>query len=118
MHTRGLADEIRASGYHQAAVLAGASTRWILHRHLLPAVIGPVLVNTLTRVPGVAITIASLSFLGLGVGHDTPEWGAQLASALDYVERTPTAVVAPVVGLTLLGVLAGFAPAEPGRRGV
>ncbi|GIF43901.1 ABC transporter permease [Actinoplanes xinjiangensis] len=116
IHTRSLATEVRASGYHQAAVLAGAGAGWILRRHLLPAVTGPVLAYALTRVPSTALAIAALGFLGLGLGHDTPEWGAELAAAIDYLERAPTLVTAPVLGLVLLGVLAGSAPVELGRR--
>jgi peptide/nickel transport system permease protein len=108
--------EVRASGYHQAAVLAGAGTGWLLRRHLLPAVTGPVLVFALTRLPSTALAIAALGYLGLGAGHDTPEWGAQLSTALGYLERAPAAVAAPVIGLVLLGALAGFAPADVGRR--
>ncbi len=116
IHTRSLAGEVRASGYYQAAVLAGAGTGWILRRHLLPAVTGPVLAYALTRVPSTALAIAALGFLGLGAGHDTPEWGAGLSAALEYLERAPVMAAAPVAGLVLLGVLAGFAPAELGRR--
>ncbi|MCA2212041.1 ABC transporter permease subunit [Jidongwangia harbinensis] len=112
VHTRNLADETRAGGHHQAAVLAGAGTRWILRRHLVPAVAGPVVVHALTRIPGTALAIAALGFLGLGAGHDTAEWGTQLAAAVDYLERAPTAVAAPVAGLTLLGVLAAYAPED------
>jgi peptide/nickel transport system permease protein len=112
VHARNLADETRASGHHQAAVLGGAGTRWLLRRHLLPAVTGPVAVHALTRIPGTALAIAALGFLGLGAGHDTAEWGTQLAAALDYLERAPTAVAAPVIGLALLGILGAYAPED------
>lgn len=115
VHTRSLADEVRVSGYYQAAVLAGAGPGWILRRHLLPAVIGPVVVFALARVPSTALAIAALGCLGLGAGHDTPEWGAQLAAALDYRERAPAGVAAPILGLALLGVLAGLVPTDLGR---
>jgi peptide/nickel transport system permease protein len=114
VHTRNLADEVRASGYHQAAVLGGAGPGWLLRRHLLPAVIGPVAVHALTRISDNALAIAALSFLGLGAGHDTAEWGAQLATAVEYLERAPAAVAAPVLGLTLLGLLAGYTPERSG----
>jgi peptide/nickel transport system permease protein len=110
VHTRNLADEVRASGYHEAAVAAGADRGWLLRRHLLPAVYLPVAVHALTRVPGNALAVASLGFLGLGAGHDSPAWGAQLAAALNYLERAPAAVAAPVFGLTLLGLLAAHTP--------
>jgi peptide/nickel transport system permease protein len=75
-----------------------------------------VLVNALTRVPSTALTIAALGFLGVGASHDSPEWGAQLAAALAYLERAPLGVLAPVLGLALLGVLAGFPTPKAGRR--
>jgi peptide/nickel transport system permease protein len=110
VHTRGLAEEVRASGYYRSAVLCGAGPGRLLRRHLLPAVSGPVTRHALARVPATALTIAGLGFLGLGAGHDSPEWGAQLAAALAYLERAPLAVLGPVAGLALLGVLAA-APA-------
>jgi peptide/nickel transport system permease protein len=116
VHTRDLADEVRACGYHQAAVLGGAGPGWLLRRHVLPAVGGPVAVHALIRVPKDALVIAALSYLGLGAGHDTAEWGAQLATALDYLERAPVAVAAPVLGLTLLGLIAGYTPEWSGIR--
>lgn len=115
VHTRNLADEVRVSGYYEAAVAGGARRGWLLRRHLLPAVCGPVAVHALTRIPNNALAIAALGFLGLGAGHDTAAWGAQLASAVDYLERAPAAVAAPVLGLTLLGLLAGYTPSGPVR---
>jgi peptide/nickel transport system permease protein len=112
VHTRSLAAEVRASGYYEAAVLAGAGPGWLLRRHLLPAVLGPVLVYAATRLPSTAHAVAALGFLGLAASHDTPEWGAQLATAVDYLERAPAAAAAPLLGLALLGVLAGSVPAE------
>jgi peptide/nickel transport system permease protein len=113
-HTRNLADEVRASGYHEAAVASGADRGWLVRRHLLPAVCGPVAAHALTRVPSNALAIAALGFLGLGAGHDTAAWGTQLASAVNYLERAPAAVAAPVLGLTLLGLLAGYTPERSG----
>jgi peptide/nickel transport system permease protein len=116
VHARSLGDEIRASGYYQAAVLGGAGSGWLVRHHLLPAVTGPVVIHALIRIPRNALAIAALSYLGLGAGHDTAEWGAQLAAAVPYIERAPTAVAAPVLGLTLLGLLAGYTPDGSGAR--
>ncbi|WP_433796303.1 ABC transporter permease subunit [Actinoplanes sp. CA-252034] len=110
VHTRSLAEEVRASGYHRAAELCGAGPGHLLRRHLLPAVSGPVARHALARVPATALTIAGLGFLGLGAGHDSPEWGVQLAASVTYLERAPLAVLGPVAGLALLGVLAAATP--------
>ncbi|MEU4164728.1 ABC transporter permease subunit [Actinoplanes sp. NPDC026670] len=114
VHTRSLAEEVRSSGYYRADVPCGAGTGRLLRRHLLPPVSGPVVVHALARIPATALTIAGLGFLGLGAGHDSPEWGAQLAAAVTYLERAPLAVLGPVAGLGLLGILAAV-PA-PGMR--
>jgi peptide/nickel transport system permease protein len=118
VHTRTLAEEVRGSGYYRAAELCGAGPGRLLRRHLLPAVSGPVVLHALARIPATALTIAGLGFLGLGAGHDSPEWGAQLAAAVTYLERAPLAVAGPVAGLGLLGVLAatpgaGLLPRAP-----
>lgn len=117
VHTRTLADETRSSGYYRAAELCGAGRGRLLRRHLLPAVLGQVGLHALARVPATALTIAGLGFLGLGAGHDSPEWGAQLATAVTYLERAPLAVLGPVAGLSLLGVLAAtLSPSGPAFR--
>ena len=113
VHARNLADEVRASGYYQAAVLAGAGPGRLVRHHLLPAVAGPVTRHALIRIPKNALAVAALGFLGLGAGHDTAEWGAHLAAAVPYLERAPAAVAAPALGLALLGLLAGYAPDGP-----
>jgi peptide/nickel transport system permease protein len=105
VHARTLATEARASGWVRAAVLVGASPGRIARRHVLPAVVGPVLRHALARVPHAALGIAALSFLGLGAAPDSAEWGAVLGASLAYVERAPWAVLAPVTGLVLLAVV-------------
>ncbi|PVZ13286.1 ABC transporter permease subunit [Actinomycetospora cinnamomea] len=105
VHARTLAVEARASGYVRAAVLAGASPWRVARRHVLPAVVGPVVRHGLARVPHAALGIAALSFLGLGAAPDSPEWGAVLAASLAYVERAPWTILAPAVGLVLLAVV-------------
>ncbi|SCX54314.1 peptide/nickel transport system permease protein [Klenkia marina] len=99
----------------RAAVLAGAG-RWVaLRDHVLPGVVGPLARHALARVPSVSLALAALSFLGLGAATDSPEWGAMLAEGLPYLQRAPWVAAAPVVGLLLLGLVAGTATA-PRRR--
>ena len=81
----------------------------VLRWHVLPAVTGPLLRHAAARVPVFSITLAALSFLGLGAAHDSPEWGAMLAESLDYLEQAPWTVVTPVAGLVLLGLITASA---------
>jgi peptide/nickel transport system permease protein len=54
----------------------------------------------------VALAIATLSFLGLGIQPPTPEWGQMLVDALPYLESYPREVILPGLALTL--VVIGF----------
>ena len=109
VHTRTLAAEARASGFHQAALVAGAGPGRILRRHLLPTVLRPVLGHAVIRLPHLALALTGLGFLGLGAGHDSPEWGKLLADSVSHLEQAPWAVAAPAIGLVLLGLAANLA---------
>ncbi|GHE12719.1 ABC transporter permease subunit [Klenkia taihuensis] len=115
VHTRTLAAQARASGFHVAAVAGGAGRWHVLRRHLLPVVGPPVVRHALVRVPHASLALAGLSFLGLGAGAESPEWGRALAETTGYLERAPWVVAAPVTGLVLLGVVAALADPAPGR---
>ncbi|WP_037305055.1 ABC transporter permease subunit [Amycolatopsis orientalis] len=109
-HARSLALEQHAAQYMDSARALGASGPWLLVRHVLPAVVPPVVRNAVIRVPGVALAVASLGFLGLGAQPPSPEWGLLLAEGMSYVERAPWLVAFPVAALASLGVLsAGLA---------
>ncbi|MEI4280321.1 ABC transporter permease subunit [Klenkia terrae] len=115
VHGRALVVQGLAAAPVRAAVLCGAGRRQVLAAHVLPAVVGPLARHAAARVPIVSLNLAALSFLGLGAATDSPEWGAMLAEGLPYLERAPWGAGAPVVGLLLLGVVAGTATA-PRRR--
>ncbi|MEE1941044.1 ABC transporter permease subunit [Streptomyces sp. TRM 70361] len=105
-HTSALLRQERATTHLAAARALGAGRRHLLRRHLLPAVLPPVVRHALLRVPGIALALAALGFLGLGAQPPSPEWGLLLAENLPYAERAPWAVLAPAAVLALLGALA------------
>ncbi|WP_350275591.1 ABC transporter permease subunit [Kribbella sp. HUAS MG21] len=105
-HAAALTQETRAATYLTAQRAIGASRGWILTRHVLPAVAGPVARHAVLRLPGIALALASLGFLGLGSQPPAPEWGSGLAESLPYVERAPWATLAPAVMLLVLAALA------------
>ncbi|MBX9392724.1 ABC transporter permease subunit [Streptomyces sp. TRM72054] len=118
-HTSALLQQERAA-LHITATRALGADRWYLLRHAyLPAVLPPVTRHALLRLPGVALALASLAFLGLGAQPPAPEWGLLLAENQPYAERAPWAVLAPAAVLALLGALAVTAAGGvrwPGRR--
>ncbi|TDC85430.1 ABC transporter permease subunit [Micromonospora sp. KC606] len=105
LHVAALVREELASGYVQACWLLGASRIRVLAVHVLPGVLPPVIRHALLRLPGVALAIASLGFVGLGTQPPTPEWGRILAEAMPYVERAPWAALSGAAALALLGAL-------------
>jgi len=105
-HTSALLRQERAA-LHVTATRGLGAGRWYLLRHeLLPALLPPVTRHALLRLPGIALALASLAFLGLGAQPPSPEWGLLLAENQPYAERAPWAVLAPAIVLALLGAFA------------
>ncbi|MGV9451635.1 ABC transporter permease subunit [Streptomyces sp. NPDC003635] len=105
-HTSSLLRQERATLHLTATRALGAGPWYLLRSELLPAVLPPVVRHALLRLPGVALSLAALGFLGLGSQPPSPEWGLLLAENQPYVERAPWAVLAPAALLALLGALA------------
>lgn len=81
--TRGLVLSYREKEFVEAARALGANDRRIIFVHILPNVIGPLLVAETLAVPGYIFAEAFLSFIGLGVQPGTPSWGAMVSSVRD-----------------------------------
>ncbi|MBV1938985.1 ABC transporter permease subunit [Streptomyces sp. BV286] len=105
-HASALLQQERATTHLTATRALGAGRRYLLTHELLPAVLPPVTRHALLRLPGIALALASLGFLGLGAQPPSPEWGLLLAENQPYVERAPWAVLAPAAVLAVLGALA------------
>jgi peptide/nickel transport system permease protein len=104
-HAAALTQEARAASYLTAQRALGASPRWITVRHVLPEVAGPLARHAVLRLPGTALAIASLGFLGLGTQPPTPEWGLLLDESRAYVEVAPAAALAPAAAIAFLAAL-------------
>lgn len=92
--------------YIEAARVMGASHIWIFTRHILPHVLGLVVVYASADAGALVLAIATLSFLGLGVAPPTPEWGQMLVDGMSYIEEFPALVIIP--GLALTAVVVSF----------
>lgn len=105
-HTAALVTEAKAQPHVRITPLLGVGQLRLMGRYILPAVIGPVFRHAMLRLPGVALALAALGFLGLGPRPPSPEWGLVLAEGMPYIERAPWAVLIPALALVLLSVLA------------
>lgn len=101
---------LRERDFVTAARALGASNTRIVLRHLLPNLMGPVVVQATFGVPGAILAEASLSFLGLGVPPGTPSWGALVDQGTQYLMIAPHVALVPgvaiavaVLGFNLLG---------------
>lgn len=78
-----------------AARSYGARTPMILRRHLLPNIIGPVIIYASLTVPGVMLLEATLSFLGLGIQPPAASWGTLIADGAKEIESSPWLLIFP-----------------------
>ncbi|APG14935.1 peptide ABC transporter permease [Bradyrhizobium japonicum] len=105
-------EALRSSEYVAAERSMGAGTTRILAVHILPNVIGPLLILVSMDVPAVIAVEAGLSFLGMGVRPPTPDWGAILNDGFNQVGQTPWLVIAggmPIILATLGSTFLGEA---------
>src|SRR5206468_1862764 len=83
-HTAALAQEARARPHVKILPVLGVGRFRVLWRYILPVILGPVFRHSMLRVPGIALALAALGFLGLGARPPAPEWGLILAEGINY----------------------------------
>lgn len=111
---RGVVLGLRELEYIEAARAIGESSFSIIVRYILPGTVAPLTVATSLRMASVLLSASGLSFLGLGVLPPTPEWGAMLADARDYMFSSPHATTIPGIAITI--VVVGFNLVGDGLR--
>lgn len=86
----------------QAAHALGQSGSVIVIKHLLPLVVGPLIIEATFGVAGIVIAEAGLSFLGLGVQPPEASWGSMIKEGTRYMLVAPHLVLAPGVAILLV----------------
>lgn len=99
---RGQALSIRRQEYIEAAIASGAGTARIIRKHVLPNVIGPVIVYATLTVPQIILLESFLSFLGLGIQEPRASLGTLIAEGAGEMQAAPWMLLAPGAFLTLL----------------
>lgn len=97
---RGQALSIKRQEYVQAAEALGVSRRGILLRHIVPNLLGPVVIYMTLLVPQVIILESFLSFLGLGVQEPMTSWGVLISQGRNNMEGAPWLLIFPSFFLT------------------
>ena len=92
---RGQVLSLRKQEFIEACISLGLPTHRIIFRHMIPNVLGPVIVYTTLTIPAVMLLEAFLSFLGLGVQPPTPSWGLLIKDGADRMREAPWMLVYP-----------------------
>ncbi len=105
---RGQVLSYKRKEFVEAAHAVGASNSRIIIKHLLPNIIGPLVVAETLAIPGYIFTEAFLSFIGLGVNPPTPSWGIMISEAVPALRSYPNQVLVPAVFLSLTTLAFNF----------
>ena len=92
--------------YIEAARAIGCKDAEIITTYLIPNAMAPIIVQATMGLAGAILSIAGLSFLGLGIQPPTPEWGAMLSNARTYIRDSWHVTVIPglCIMLTILSL--------------
>ncbi len=105
---RGQVLQYKQKEFVEAARSVGAGNRRIIFIHLLPNVIGPLIVSEAMAIPGYIFAEASLSFLGLGVNPPTPSWGEMITSGVAGLRYYQHLIILPGAMLSLTTLAFNF----------
>lgn len=92
---------IKDQEYIEAAHALGASDARIIFKYILPNSMAPLIVQATLGVAGAILSIAGLSFLGLGIQPPIPEWGSMLSNARSYIREGWHITLIPGLGIML-----------------
>lgn len=107
---RGQAISIKEKSFSRAAETIGTSQATIIFKHIVPNCISPVIIQASMDMGAVILSLAGLSFLGLGAQAPTPEWGLMIDTSRNYFMTAPwyslfpgLAIFVTVLSFNLLG---------------
>ncbi|MEG3629645.1 ABC transporter permease [Streptomyces poriticola] len=92
---------LREREFIEAAKVSGASPARIIRKEILPNIVTPVLVQYTYQLPSTILTIAFLSFAGVGFVEPTPDWGRLFAAGAQYTQQDPAFIFFPGVALVI-----------------
>lgn len=98
---RGQVQSLRQQEFIEAALSLGLPTSTIIRRHVIPNVLGPVIVYTTLTIPNVMLLEAFLSFLGLGIQPPQSSWGLLISAGVETMEEYAWLLIFPGLVLTI-----------------
>lgn len=105
---RGQVLSYKQKEFVEAARALGAGNGHVIFKHLIPNVLGPLLIAESMAIPGYIFLEAALSFIGLGVTPPTPSWGSMINEGYAGIRSNPHLVLFPGIALSLLTLAFNF----------
>ena len=105
---RGQVLQYKRMEFVEAAHAVGSSDTRIVMKHLLPNILGPLIVAISLNIPTYIFLEAFLSFIGLGVNPPTPSWGIMISEAVQGLRSYPNQVLVPALALCLTTLAFNF----------
>ncbi|PWL52844.1 MAG: ABC transporter permease [Clostridium cadaveris] len=99
---RGEVLKVKEEKYIEGARALGATNLHIIFHYILPNIFAPFIVLFTTRIGKVVLSMASLSFLGLGIQPPQADWGVMINDAKTYFRSYPHLLLAPGISILLL----------------
>jgi len=99
--SRGQILSLKEKEFIEAARAMGADNKRIMLRHLLPNILGPIIVAETLEIPTYIAYEAFLSFIGLGVNPPTPSWGSLIADGSVAIRTYPNQAIFPALALAI-----------------
>lgn len=98
---RGQVLTLKQQEFVKAAIVTGADTRRIITKHLIPNMMGPIMVNIAMQIPSAIFNEAFLSFVGLGISAPMASWGTLCNDALAGIYVYPYQMVFPAIAISV-----------------
>lgn len=98
---RGQILSLKEKEFIEAARVVGNKDLAIMFRHILPNILGPIIVAETLAIPTYISTEAFLSFIGLGVNRPTPSWGSMIADGAAAIRTYPNQAIFPAIALAI-----------------
>jgi oligopeptide transport system permease protein len=98
---RGQVQSVRRQEFVDAAITLGLSRPRIMLRHIVPNVLGPIIVYSTLTIPSVMLLEAFLSYLGLGIQPPQSSWGSLIKDGVETMEEYPWLLIFPGLALSI-----------------
>ncbi|MBR2551965.1 MAG: ABC transporter permease, partial [Erysipelotrichaceae bacterium] len=98
---RGRVLQIKQEEYITAIQSLGATNFWIISKHILINAMPTIIVIATMRIAGSILSIATLSFLGVGVPVPQAEWGGMISSAKTQMYKAPHLIIIPGIAIII-----------------